>query len=577
MFVSSLLVSLTTSIYLATPASAQSMPYSQGDLFAATASNTVIEYTPLGKIVQTLSTGSSYEMGMCFDSQENLYVTNFGGYSMSKFDSQGNLLSSNYVGPFSGSPESCAFMANGNMIVGQVDSGELYEFSPTGSLIKTFFPQTQNLGIDWISLASDGYTLYYTSEGSSVLRYNICTRTQEADFVTGLPGPCYANQIAGNGDFFVACASEVADLTPSGSLRRTYSVPDTSFLFAFTLDPSGTSFWTADYNTGEIVEIDIANGSVLSSFSAGQSIQGLAQLGSNGPVGGAITPIETLGGHNPSEKGAHQCSQGSPVNCATGDFWHTFTDALVAGPSPYLDLSRTYNSLVASIKGSFGYGWSSSYTMHLVFDSTTGDVTVCQENGSIVTFTPNSTGTYSAPPRVDATLVQNSDGSYSLTRDKWETFTFNSSGCPTSEQDVSDYKTTLPCNSVGQLISVTDFAGRSLDFTYSANGLVSSVTDPMVRATTYKYDSNGNLISATDPMGRVTSFTYNVDHLLLTMTDPMGHAATQDAVSNPVQVVPRADGSYKYIGQNAVVVLNSDGEVITTYVTHAAGVRVVIP
>jgi len=54
-------------------------------------------------------------------------------------------------------------------------------------------------------------------------------------------------------------------------------------------------------------------------------------------------------------------------------------------------------------------------------------------------------------------------------------------------------------------------------------------------------------------------------------------AAMQDAVSNPVQVVPQADGSYKYIGQNAVVVLNSDGKVITTYATHTADVRVVMP
>ena len=73
MLVSSLMFSLITFIYTATPASAQGISYSQGDIFAATANGTVIEYTPLGQAVQTLSTGSfGEETGMCFDSQEEL-------------------------------------------------------------------------------------------------------------------------------------------------------------------------------------------------------------------------------------------------------------------------------------------------------------------------------------------------------------------------------------------------------------------------------------------------------------------------------------------------------------------------
>lgn len=68
--------------------------------------------------------------------------------------------------------------------------------------------------------------------------------------------------------------------------------------------------------------------------------------------------------HNPT------CSSGQPVNCASGDFWHTFVDAAIPGRGPALNLSRTYNSLSAATKGIFGYGWSSSYDMHLITNRT---------------------------------------------------------------------------------------------------------------------------------------------------------------------------------------------------------------
>jgi hypothetical protein len=57
------------------------------------------------------------------------------------------------------------------MFVGQADGlRQVLEFSPTGTLLNTFSPQTQDRGTDWINLGPDGTTLYYTSEGNEILR-----------------------------------------------------------------------------------------------------------------------------------------------------------------------------------------------------------------------------------------------------------------------------------------------------------------------------------------------------------------------------------------------------------------------
>ena len=230
---------------------------------------------------------------------------------------------------------------------------------------------------------------------------------------------------------------------------------------------------------------------------------------------------------NPAEKSV-QCQYGpNPVNCATGDFWHTFTDASVSGRGLPLDLQRTYNSATASVEGPFGYGWSSSYAMSASVDGS-GNVTIHQENGDTVVFSPNGSGGFTAPPRVVATLVENGDGSYTFTRQADEIFNFSSAGQLESEQDLSGDTTTLSYTS-GELTSVSDPVARTLTFAYGSNGLVSTVTDPLGRVTTYSYDSAGNLASVTDPAGRVTSFTYDTNHLLLTMTPPNGQSGGPDA------------------------------------------------
>src|SRR5262249_39190008 len=62
------------------------------------------------------------------------------------------------------------------------------------------------------------------------------------------------------------------------------------------------------------------------------------------PGGGFLGKTESSGGGSLTGH-TNQCQATSnPVNCATGEFWHTFTDLAVPGRGPTLDLTRTYTS-----------------------------------------------------------------------------------------------------------------------------------------------------------------------------------------------------------------------------------------
>jgi RHS repeat-associated protein len=290
----------------------------------------------------------------------------------------------------------------------------------------------------------------------------------------------------------------------------------------------------------------------------------------------SVPPTGTLGSPSGGIQNYPQCETSQPVNCATGNFTHTFTDLAVPGRGMPLDLNRTYNSLAASTEGMFGYGWTSSYEMSLSFDSS-GDVTVHQEEGAQTTFNPNgypgSSG-YSAPPNVLGSLVQNSDATYTLTRRGQQQFVFSSSGQLLLERDPNGYTTTLSYNPAGQLVSVTDPAGRSLTYAYGGNGLVSSVTDPAGRVMRYGYDGAGNLTSVTDPDGGQTTFGYDSNHLLTSMSDARDDGTLTNTYNDSGQVTQQQDEagrttSFAY-APDQTTITDPDGNV--TVESYVAGV-----
>ena len=255
-------------------------------------------------------------------------------------------------------------------------------------------------------------------------------------------------------------------------------------------------------------------------------------------VGGGPTASELRGGGSPSIRHQPICQRGRfPINCATGEFWHTFGDLFIPGRGIPLDSNRTYSSLGASQLGPLGAGWTDSYNLSLAVDAQSGNVMVNEETGSQIVFTPTPSG-YQPPSRVIATLVKNSGGTYTFTRLDGEQFLFNAGGQLTQESDRNGYKTTLTYSG-GNLATVTDPAGRNLSLTYSG-AFISKVTDSAGRQVSFTYDHNGNLVSATDVVGAVTTFTYDANHLMLSMTDPNGGTVTNAYDSN-ARVIRQAD------------------------------------
>ncbi|MGA8723808.1 MAG: hypothetical protein WB565_02095 [Acidimicrobiales bacterium] len=268
-------------------AAADGVPLVHGDVLASVGSGTVDNYSPTGTLNDTLdtTTGATYTTGGCFDSSGNFYVTDFGSDEISKFNSSGNLVNADWASP-NNTPESCTVDASGDVYVGgptQPSGPTIYEYNSSGTQINAFSVTggSGTGGTDWVDLAADQQTMLYTGEGSEILSYNTSSDTQNPDFATGLPAPCFALRIRPNGDVMVTCASEVLRFNSAGTLLQTYTVPDSETLFAMNLDPDNTSFWTGDAGTGEVYHIDIASGTILGSFSASgpDTLYGLTLVG----------------------------------------------------------------------------------------------------------------------------------------------------------------------------------------------------------------------------------------------------------------------------------------------------------
>ena len=246
------------------------------------------------------------------------------------------------------------------------------------------------------------------------------------------------------------------------------------------------------------------------------------------PAGGAPGALELPPGGNASEYCSeavvHACSA-DPVDDESGAFGETVPDESIPGRGLGLDWGRSYSSAAAALDGPLGFGWAGTYTAHLSVDQSTGDVTVVQEDGSQVVFTNNG-GTFSAPPRVQATLTLDGDGSYTLVRKSIETLTFSAAGQLESLADRNGITTTLSYSG-GNLASVTDAADRSLVFTWSG-GHITQVTDTTGRTVSYGYDSAGDLTSVTDVAGGVTQYGYDSSHRLTSVLDPVQVAAGEN-------------------------------------------------
>lgn len=365
---------------------ATALPFTNGDVFVSVSSGLVQEFTPGGTFVQTLDTTTGgFTTGSAFDQAGNFYVTDFSSGSVSKFDSSGNLVGT-FGSGYPGSPESIVFNSAGDAFVGQPNSATIEEFDPAGNPITTFSVATGDGGTggtDWIDLAADNCTMHYTDEGTSVKSFNVCTNTQDPDFATGLAGTAaFAHRILPSGGELVADNADVVRLDTSGNVVQTYTFPGETNLFALNLDPDGTSFWTADSATGDVLHVNIADGAVLGQFNPGTGAGTVFGLSVKGEITAANNPPITAGGVGAISGTANQPLSGNvatfsvPDSSVTADKYSATIDWGDGGSSTG---SITGSAGSFQVAGTHTYSAPGSYTVTV----TIADVNDASNNATV--------------------------------------------------------------------------------------------------------------------------------------------------------------------------------------------------
>ena len=262
-----------------------------------------------------------------------------------------------------------------------------------------------------------------------------------------------------------------------------------------------------------------------------------------------------------------QKSEADPVNTANGMLWERVTDLAVPGRGPAFAFTRNYSAAMAGENGPLGYGWTHNYAAKTLTDAVSGVVTVVQENGSEVTFTPDNSGGYTGPSNVLAALTPVAGGGTRFTRNSDRTvLTFTSTGRLSTISDRNNETTTLGYNTSGQLVTVTDPAGRVVTLTWT-NGRITGLTDVANRTVGYGYNASGDLTTVSDVTSKVTTFGYDVSHRLTSMTDPRG-----GVVTNTFDSDGRVATQTNALGKTATFAYSVSGDINYTNFTNERGI-----
>jgi len=234
-------------------------------------------------------------------------------------------------------------------------------------------------------------------------------------------------------------------------------------------------------------------------------------------------------------------SNNSSVSLTEGNASETYpVTRLTSSTGATLSLSLTYNSYNADGSRSaddigLGYGWTHTYT-DLLFNQR-GDMFRLDGGGRITRFALVGNGVYQTSTGYFETLVQNLDGTFTLT-DKFKTI-FHYISVPDTAFQIAgpvyrldtitdrDGNVTTMGYSHGDLTSTTDTYGRTVTYSYDAMHHLTGVTDPLGRTTTCGYDpTDRQLKSITDPNGKTTTYRYNVLYQITAKSDGDGRVFT---------------------------------------------------
>jgi hypothetical protein len=275
-------------LFLLPVASARSPSgFSPGNILVSLANGTV-EVRSFDGTPQSIISGpfTGEAKGIAIDSNGNLLVA----YNWPDDHANGNTIGiytpdGIFAGTF-GSGYNCQPLgilvdAAGNVYVSERQClGRILRFDPSGNLLQTFYVNADYVGAWWIDLAPDGCTMYYTSNGQHIQRYDICSNTQLSNLNDApLSDRPYAGalgvRILPDGSVLAANHHDVQRLDSNGNVVGTYYGFSDNGLAAIALDPDGQTFWATDTAGSMLLHIDLSQGAILGTFPTSAAAKGV--------------------------------------------------------------------------------------------------------------------------------------------------------------------------------------------------------------------------------------------------------------------------------------------------------------
>jgi len=263
------------------PGTLAPVTFARGDLFVSLEYGEVLWLTADGSLRRVLpQTWPGTAEAMAFDTANNLYVSRWCNDPFCQAE-WGRVESYNNAGvplgkmdaTFNCSPRSIVFDGAGATYVGQVGCNKSILKFASGQAPTEYFPQEDNEGVFWMDLAPDGCTMYYTSMGANVKRYDVCSGTQLSDF-NALPlpgGVTHDVRVLPDGGVLVSSGEVIARLNRDGVVTQTYSVPpqEPALWVGFDFTDDGTAFWVGNYHNSNLHKFNLATGAHLANISVG--------------------------------------------------------------------------------------------------------------------------------------------------------------------------------------------------------------------------------------------------------------------------------------------------------------------
>lgn len=209
-----------------------------GDVFVATNNGKFLNpqykvYDNNGNLKDTISDGlTGVTTGCAFNtSQSKLYTTNLPQNNVEVYDTTSHNLVQT-INTTSSLNESVVFAGNGDFYVSHAGiGGGIDHYNPAGTLLATL---AAGVRTDWMDLAADQKTMFFTDEGNTIRRWDVSTNSALPNFATVPTGMAYALRLLppgdGSGGLLVAAGTSVLRLRPDGSVAQTYNNPTTGGL-----------------------------------------------------------------------------------------------------------------------------------------------------------------------------------------------------------------------------------------------------------------------------------------------------------------------------------------------------------